>query len=118
MPKRILVIDDDPHTVKYLVTLFQDHGYGTLSAADGKEGAEILKEEIPDLITLDLDMSKEWGPKFYRRLMKDDRLKDIPVIVISGMPRAELAIKKAMATFRKPFDRDELMATIREVIGE
>lgn len=118
MAKKILVIDDDPNTVKYLVALFNDHGYETCTAEDGPEGYEALKSENPDLITLDLQMTKEWGPKFFRRITKEEGNRDIPVIVISGLSRPELAIKTAVATFRKPFDRDELMKVVKDTIGE
>lgn len=117
MAKKILVIDDDPVIVKYLVTLFNDNGYETCTAADGAEGPEILEKERPDLITLDLEMSKEWGTRFYRRLSKNPEFKDIPVIVISGMPRPELAIKKAAATLSKPFDPDKLIEIVKNTIG-
>ena len=66
-PKKILVIDDDPDTVTYLITLFKDNGYGTISAEDGFEALEILKKEKPDLITLDLQMPKNTGTDFYRK---------------------------------------------------
>lgn len=118
MAKKIMVIDDDPMVVKYLVAVFEDNGYETCSASDGVEGAEVIKSFRPDLITLDLEMHKEWGPRFYRKLTKDKEFQDIPVIVISGLARAELAIKKAAATIKKPFDKDELLKIVKDVIGE
>ena len=116
MAKKILVIDDDPITVKYLVTLFSDNGYETCSASDGVEGFEIVKKERPDLITLDLQMSEEWGTRFYRRLSKDNEFKDTPVIVISGMAGRH-AIKKAVAYISKPFDPDKLLGIVKTTIG-
>lgn len=117
MAKKILVIDDDPYTVKYLETLFQDNGYETCSAANGVEGYDVVKAEKPDLVTLDLEMSQEWGTRFYRRLSKDPEWKDIPIIVISGMPSSHLAIKKVAAYFSKPFDPEEVLKSVREIIG-
>ena len=117
MSKKILIIDDDPAIVRYLETLFQDNGYQTCSASDGTEAAEVLKSEKPDLITLDLEMPKEWGPQFFRRLTKDSEHKDIPVIVISGVSRPELAIKKVVAVMKKPFDREELLNVVKKTIG-
>jgi CheY-like chemotaxis protein len=116
MAKKILVIDDDPTTVKYLVTLFKNNGYETCSASDGAEGFDILKKEKPDLITLDLQMEEEWGPRFYRRLSKDKEVKDTPVIVISGMAGRH-AIKKAVAYLSKPFDKEKLLGIIKSTIG-
>ena len=116
MARKILIIDDDPVIVKYLTALFQDNGYETRSATDAQAGLDLLKTEIPDLITLDLQMPDEWGPRFYRRLTKDETLKDIPVIVISGIA-GEHAIKKAVAYFSKPFDADKLLLTVKRTIG-
>lgn len=116
MAKTILIIDDDPVVVKYLSNLFQDNGYETLTAACANEGMAILKETVPDLMTLDLEMPGAWGAQFYRQMMKQERLKDIPVIVVSGVAGRH-AIKKAVAYVAKPFDPDKLMAIVRKAIG-
>jgi len=117
MPKKILIIDDDPITVKYLDAIFQNNGYQTCTAADGVAALDVLKEEMPDLITLDLVMPEETGPRFYRRMSKDPDLKNIPVIVISGMASRELSIKKVVASLHKPFDPDELIEIVKNTIG-
>ncbi|MEW6262616.1 MAG: DVU0259 family response regulator domain-containing protein [Thermodesulfobacteriota bacterium] len=117
MAKKILIIEDDPTVVKYLSTLFQDNGYETCSAADGVEGFEVLKKEPPDLITLDLDMSKETGPRFFRRMSQSKEFSHLPVIVISGLSRPELAMRKVVAVLGKPFDPNELLNLVRHTIG-
>lgn len=116
MAKKILVIDDDPIIVKYLVTLLQDNGYDTCSAGGGVEAFEVLQQEKPDLITLDLDMPDEWGPRFYRRLSKHPELKATPVVVISGLAGRH-AIKNAVAFLNKPFDPDKLLGILKSTIG-
>ncbi len=118
MPKKIMVVDDDPFIVDYLVNVFQDHGYQTCRASDGITAFEIAKVERPDLITLDLEMPNEWGPRFYRRLTQEDEFSDIPVIVISGLPGIHLAIRRAVATIKKPFDPGEVIQIVRDAIGE
>ena len=116
MAKTILIIDDDPVVVKYLENLFQDNGYETFQAADGAEGAAMLVKVKPDLITLDLQMPEQWGPRFYRRMAKDKAYKDIPVIVISGLTGSRYSIPKAVAHLSKPFDPDELLELVRKYI--
>jgi CheY-like chemotaxis protein len=115
MAKKILVIDDDPVIVKYLETLFSDNGYGVVSATGGAEGFELVETEAPDLITLDLQMPDEWGPRFYRKLSQS-RFKDIPVIVISGIS-GQHAVRKAAAFFSKPFDPDKLIGAVKRAMG-
>ena len=116
MAKKILIIDDDPVVVKYLENLFHDNGYETCRAADGVEGAAMLVESRPDLITLDLQMPEQWGPRFYRRMAREKAFKDIPVIVISGLSGSNYSIPKAVGHLNKPFDPDELLQLVREHI--
>lgn len=117
MPKKILVVDDDPIIAKYLVNIFNDNGYEACAASSGEEGLELLKKEKPDLITLDIEMPDEWGPRFFRRISKFEEFKNIPVIVISGMASRHLSIKKAIAYLSKPFDPEKLIGIIKNTIG-
>ncbi len=117
MTKKILIIDDDPVVVKYLDRLFVNNGYETAIAYDGTEADDIIKDIKPDLITLDLEMPKEWGPRFYRKLLKKEGYTDIPVIIISGLSGRNHSIKKAIAYFAKPFDPDEVLETVKGAIG-
>lgn len=117
MAKKIMIVDDDPNIISYLEDFFGDNGYDTCSAADGSEAMAVVKEEKPDLITLDLEMPEEWGPRFYRKLMKEEAYKKIPVIVISGLTGGKYAIQKAVASIAKPFDREELLKIVRDTIG-
>lgn len=117
MKKRILVIDDDPNIVDYLEALFKDNGYETSVARDAKEGIKEAKKNIPDLITLDIEMPGDWGPRFYRHMSQDADLKNIPVIVISGLSGNAYAIPKAVASVKKPFDREELLGIVKDTIG-
>jgi CheY-like chemotaxis protein len=116
MSKKIMVVDDDPNIVDYLVTIFEDNGYAVCTAYDGREALEVIKKERPDLITLDLEMPEEWGPRFYRKYTQDPELKNIPVIVISGLSGIHLAINKAVATIHKPFDPEQVLAITREAL--
>lgn len=117
MAKKIMVVDDDPNIVDYLVTIFRDNGYETCTASDGTEAMDVVVKEKPDLITLDLEMPQEWGPRFYRKYTQDPKLADIPVIVVSGLSGIHMAIRKAVATVHKPFDPEQLMGIVKETIG-
>jgi CheY-like chemotaxis protein len=118
MPKKVLVIDDEPHVVKYLTSFLEDAGYDTCSAGNGEEGLETLKQEKPDLVTLDLQMPGDTGTRFYRNLSKLDEFKDVPVIIVSGIPGRHLAVKKPVAVLDKPVDRDKLLNLVKETIGQ
>lgn len=118
MPHKVLVIDDDPYIVKYLIDILTDNGYATCSASNGSEGFEILKREQPDLVTLDLEMPEEWGPRFYRKMTKEPGFENTPVIVISGLPGIHLAIKNAVASLKKPFDPNALLEIIKNALAD
>jgi len=117
MAKKILVVDDDPEIVKYIEKVLNNNGYDTCSATDGLEAMDKLKTEKPALITLDLEMHEEWGPRFYRKLTQEDEYKDTPVIVVTGLSGGQYAVRKAVATLKKPFDPDELMKHVQKAIG-
>ncbi|MBT8332408.1 MAG: response regulator [Deltaproteobacteria bacterium] len=116
MPKKILIIDDDPAIVRYLKAVFSDNGYATCNASSSMEGLAVVKAEKPDLICLDLQMPGEWGPRFYRELRKDKELKNTPVIVISGID-GDHAVKDAVAFVKKPFDPEKLVGIVKNTIG-
>jgi CheY-like chemotaxis protein len=116
MPKKILIVDDDPVIVKYLQAVFSDNGYATCTATSTMEGLDVVRREKPDLITLDIQLPGEWGPRFYRKLRQDKDLKDTPVIVISGMD-GDHAIKDAITFVKKPFDPEKLIGIVKNTIG-
>ncbi len=116
MAKKILIVDDDPNIITYLTDLFGDNGYATCSAGNGREALDLAQREKPDLITLDLEMPEEWGPRFYRKMSQHPELMNIPVIVISGLSGNQYAIQKAVACVSKPFDRDELLRIVKDAI--
>lgn len=115
--RMIMVVDDDPDIVDYLVTVLRERGYDTCTASDGDEAMSVLLSEYPDLITLDLEMPNEWGPRFYRKMSRMPEFRDLPVIVISGLVGIHLAIPKAIATLQKPFDPEEVLRIVDGAIG-
>jgi DNA-binding response OmpR family regulator len=122
--RKILIVDDEPDVVQWLSIFFTEHGYETISAADGAEGFDKVKSEHPDLITLDISMKGESGIKMYWNLLKSEQFADIPVIMLTGAtPQlddflARLRKKKSPAGFfEKPVDKEELLAKVKELIG-
>ena len=83
--KKILVVDDEPDVVAYLTSLFEDNGFAVVSAADGAEAGQKVKSEMPDLITLDISMPEKSGVRFYRETKTDAALKDIPIVIVTGV---------------------------------
>lgn len=121
MAKKVLLIDDDKNTVKFVSVALQENGYEPVTAYDGAEGFEKVKSEKPDLIILDVMMPKRTGFVLFKQLRKHDEYMNIPVIMVTGVADSlnELDSKKD-ETFESPFDslRESLRKTIREMRDE
>ena len=86
MSKKILIIDDDADFVEAMSSLLEAKEYQVISAPNGKEGFLKAKNEVPDLILLDVMMStKSEGFDLAREFKSDAKTKDLPVIIITGI---------------------------------
>jgi two-component system cell cycle response regulator len=121
MAKQVLVIDDDQNTVRYLSVLLSEHGYEPVAAYDGSEGLQKVEQAQPNLIVLDVMMPKKSGFVLFKQLKNDDRYRDIPILMLTGVSGIleELESHKE-ETFEKPYDslREALEKTIREMRQE
>ena len=121
MPKRVLVVDDDPNTVRFLSVALETNGYEPIAAADGKEGFEKAKAELPDLILLDVMMPRRTGFTLFKQLRKTEGLEKIPVIMLTGVA-ASLAEQDDQSddTHEQPYGalRDSLRKAIAEMKDE
>ena len=117
MKKSILVVDDELDVREFLSDLLVDQGYSVRQAVDGDQAMEMVKQDKPDLILLDLLMPKETGTDFYRRIHKKKEFEAIPVIVISGLPGRHLAVGKSVPVFDKPIDEKRLLEEIKKAVG-
>ena len=117
MGKSILVIDDEQDVREFLSDLLEDQGYTVRIATNGIEALDMMKQEAPDLILLDLLMPKETGTDLYRKIHRRKEFESIPVIVISGLPGRYLAVSKSVPVFDKPIDEEGLLEEIGRIIG-
>jgi CheY-like chemotaxis protein len=121
--KKILIVDDEPDVASYLAAFLKDNGFVVRTAADGRQGMEQVRAEQPDLITLDINMPEESGVRMYRHLQEDPDLKNIPVIIITGISNSfkgfietRRQVSPPAGYFEKPIDRVLLLAKAREVL--
>ena len=125
MAKRIMIIDDEKDVVLYLKTLFEKNGYETETAQDGDEGYPKAAASKPDLITLDILMPKQSGIRLYTKLKEDEALKDVPVVVLTGLTQYQQFYQQDFpedelpeAFVQKPIQQDELLKIVQDLIGE
>ena len=120
--KKILVVDDELDVQSILSFRLEINGYSVIVASDGEEGLEKIKKENPDLVLLDLMLPKMNGFEICRMVKFDDRLKGLPIIILSALDKEEDK-KKALdsgadAYFLKPFDLEGLLTKIKLLLPE
>jgi len=83
--KKILVIEDEATLQKALNEVLSEEGYEVVSSLDGLRGLELAKEEIPDLILLDIILPKMDGFEVLKKIKEDDKTSQIPVIILTNL---------------------------------
>ena len=119
-----MIVEDESDPKRFLELLFNENGFETATASDGKEALSMVDSFKPDVVTLDIIMPEQSGVKFYRDLKKDPGHSDLPVIIITGVSRYKDLFKRDYATMPKPFafmekpiDSDLLVQKIREALS-
>ena len=114
---RILVVDDDPHTLRYVRDVLSDAGYAPLVTGDPDGLAGVIRAERPSLVLLDLMLPGTDGIELMKRV---PQLADLPVIFISGYGRDETiarALESGAADYIvKPFSPTELVARVQAAL--
>lgn len=117
MAKKILVIDDEPDLLCMVSHGLKRRGYEVFCGRDGREALALAPQLMPDLIILDVHLPVMNGDEVARILKKDEKLKHIPVFLISSTPKGLKEKSEAcgaVAYFYKPFKLDELSRMINK----
>jgi CheY-like chemotaxis protein len=113
---RVLVVEDYKTTRRGIVEALRDDGLLPVEAANGLEALIYLSDGgLAEAIVLDLMMPAMDGWQFRRAQLRDPRLADIPVIVLSALEGRPLGGLAAAAALRKPIDLRLLVETVRAV---
>jgi DNA-binding response OmpR family regulator len=117
--KTVLVIDDSIMIRKMVASILADQ-FQVVEAKDGLTGLEAAKKHHPDLILLDFVMPKMDGYDTLQAIRREDRLKNTPIIMMSGLKEQVTArIPEPFVDFdfiEKPFEADALLALIQKVL--
>jgi DNA-binding response OmpR family regulator len=119
---RILIVEDDRKIVMALTVRLKAHKHEVLAAFDAMGGTAVAVKEKPDLILLDISMPAGGGFTVARNVQQNAVTAGVPIIFLTAS-KDQLVRQQAMefgpAGFvEKPYDADELLATIREALGE
>ena len=116
----VLLIEDDHASVELMQRMLTPHGCTVLTAVDGNAALEVLSQHHPDLILLDLLLPEMDGFSVAEAIQKDDRWRNIPVLVITGKDLTDVEQQRLQGcveqVLRKGlFGKDELLRHLRSI---
>ena len=118
---KVLIADDDRDHLLMVALMLRKAGYEVISAGSAKAALQLAVEQDPDLLLLDIHMGDEDGYAVQEGLRKLDELNDKPIIYITGdksnWVRCITNALGARAVLCKPFDREELLSTIKAILS-
>jgi CheY-like chemotaxis protein len=118
----VLIIDDAVHIRRLIIRMLELSGFNTLEAADGLQGINILKEQIPDIVTCDIAMPTMDGYAFVKAARENPETQHIPIVMLTATGQEE-EVTKAMtlganAYLTKPFSSSRLLEIIRAQLDQ
>ena len=118
--KKILVIEDEEDTQKLLKITLERRNFIVITASDGEAGIKAAELEVPDLILMDIMMPKMDGYSCLKEIRKISKIKDTPILMLSGKEEEKIkdlfAFQKISGYVEKPFELDNLVAKIKEIL--
>jgi two-component system response regulator VicR len=120
--KRLAYIEDEAEMIDLVRLILSRSGYTVMGANGGREGLELIRNELPDLVLLDLMMPDMDGWEVYHQIKSEDLTRDIPVIVITAKALnidkvLGLHIAKVEDYISKPFSPQELLDRVDQVLS-
>jgi DNA-binding response OmpR family regulator len=119
--RKILIVDDEPNIVMSLEYTFKKNNFEVFIARDGQEALEILQNQLPDVIILDVMMPLVDGFETLEQIKKNERLQHCKVMFLSAKNK-ESDIEKGMALgadayLTKPFSIKKVVEQVNELLG-
>ncbi len=120
--KHILCIEDEPEMIDLIRLILGRRGFEVSGAAGGTAGLKAVREQLPDLVLLDLMMPDMDGWEVYQQMKADEATRGIPVIVVTAKAQSidkvlGLHIAKVDDYIAKPFSPQELMTSVEKILG-
>lgn len=120
--RRVIYIEDDPEMIDLVTMILSRRGFTVKGAHGGRKGLDMVVQEIPHLILLDLMMPGMDGWEVYQQIKGNEATKNIPVIVITAKAQPidrvlGLHIAKVDDYISKPFRPQELIESVEKVLA-
>ena len=121
--QRAVYIEDEPEMIDLVRLILAPKRYEVIGANGGREGLDLVRKNLPDVVLLDLMMPDMDGWDVYHQLKADENTRDIPVIIITAKAQnidkvLALNIAKVDAYICKPFTPQELVESLDKVLGK
>lgn len=121
--RRVVYIEDEPEMIDLVRLILNRRGYEIIGANGGREGLDMVRQQSPDLVLLDLMMPDMDGWDVYQQMKADERTQNIPVIVVTAKAQSidkvlGLHIAKVDDYISKPFSPQELVDSIEKVMAK
>jgi DNA-binding response OmpR family regulator len=121
--KKVVCVEDDAEMIDLVKLILSRQGFEVTGATGGRVGLEAIAREQPDLVLLDLMMPDVDGWEVYQQMKADDRMRDIPVIVVTAKAQSidkvlGLHIAKVDDYITKPFGPRELLSSVEKVLSK
>lgn len=120
MPGTIAIVEDEQNIVELVKYNLDREGYRTISANNGRKGLDMIRQELPDLVILDLMLPEIDGLTVCKQLRADSQTKSIPIIIVTAKSEeADRVLGLEMGAddyVSKPFSPRELVARVRAVL--
>jgi DNA-binding NarL/FixJ family response regulator len=120
MPGQLLLVDDEPGLREAVQAYLEDSGFTVNVASNAREGLELAKQKLPDLVITDIMMPQVDGYQFLKQLREEPQFKTLPVVFLTarGMTSDRIQGYNAGcdAYLSKPFDPDELVAIVGNLL--
>ncbi len=117
----VLCVDDDRLVLGVCTSALEAHGYRVLMATHGQAGIAIAEKERPALILLDIMMPGMDGYEVCQRLRAEPAFRHTPIILMTAMSEPDLEAKGAEAgatlSLRKPFNPEQIVGAVEQVLG-
>lgn len=120
MAARILIIEDNVANLELEQYLLSSAGYATLSAMDGAEGLNVVRQELPDLVLCDLQMPVMNGYEVIKKFKADTQLQQIPIIAVTASSMSGDSQKALAAGFDgyipKPIEPETFVQQVEDFL--
>ncbi|MDP8264494.1 MAG: response regulator [Candidatus Aceula lacicola] len=121
MSKKILAVDDEPDILKVVIFRLKKEGYDVRTAINGQMALDMIADERPDIVLLDITLPLLNGIEVCKRIKADDNFKSIPVMFLTASTASEgfkerAAEAGAQDYMFKPFDYEELLEKIKKLL--